>query len=156
MPIPDWTAQGLLPPGVHLATLAEIEMRYCWNAHRRGVWQDGMRFLRELIGRNLSYPIYIGGSFTTDKPDPPDLDVVLDLTLADDYHQFLAAGMFRRERSQIKTDYRVDFCPNLPGNNDFSSYFQYVGEKTATIKGLKATDRKGVLRIQAWANGLSK
>jgi hypothetical protein len=64
--------------------------------------------------------------------------------------------MFRRERSQIKTDYRVDFCPNLPGNNDFSSYFQYVGEKTATIKGLKATDRKGVLRIQAWANGLSK
>lgn len=154
MSIPRLTANGLLPPGTHPATLAEIEARYGWNAHRQVLWKDGMRFLRTLIDRDLSYPLVMAGSFTTDKTLPPDLDMVLDMTGAEEYHQFMAVQMFRRERILIREDYRVDFCVNIPNNNDFCDFFQYVGEKTALQKGLNAKDRRGVLRVQSWADGL--
>ena len=154
MPIPPLAANGLLLPGVHPATLAEIEARYGWNSHRQALWEDGMRFLHALVSRDLSYPLVIAGSFTTDKVDPPDLDIVLDMTDAEEYHQFKAIKMFRRDRVLIRESYRVDFCVNMPNNNDFCDFFQYVGEKTALKKGLNAKDRRGVLRVQSWADGL--
>lgn len=154
MPIPDWTAQGLLPPGQHLATLPEIKSRLCWNPHRDQLWQNGLRWLVELTHRDLRYPLWIGGSFTTDKEVPMDVDIVLDLTWAEAYHQFLGAQLFHRERAAIKERFCVDFCPNLPNNSDFCSFFQYVGEKTALQKGLSAKSPRGVLRVQSWADGL--
>lgn len=40
-------------------------------------------------------------------------------------------------------------CPsiNLPGENDFSDFFQYLGVKTARYKGLDSAYRKGILRL---------
>lgn len=43
--------------------------------------------------------------------------------------------------------YSVDFWINLPGANDFSMFFQYVGAKVSSSKGLSPTYRKGILRV---------
>ena len=42
----------------------------------------------------------------------------------------------------------LTFWVNLPGANDFSDFFQYLGVKTARYKGLDAMHRKGILRIR--------
>ena len=41
----------------------------------------------------------------------------------------------------------VDFWINLPDENDFSDFFQYLGVKTARYKGLDSAYRKGILRL---------
>ena len=156
MPIPALDLHGFLPNGVHLCTIEEVENIFCWNECRLEIWRGGLQFLSELITRNMAYPIYIDGSFITDKKLPGDVDVVLDLTHADDFTQFLCVKMFQSERESIKARYHVDFCPNLPGNNDFSAFFQYIGPKTATIKGLNNKYRKGILRVESWQTGLNK
>ena len=43
--------------------------------------------------------------------------------------------------------YQIDFWVNLPGGEDFTSFFQSVGPKFVH-KGLKPTHMKGILRIR--------
>ena len=156
MPIPALDLHGFLPNGVHICTIEEIENTFCWNEHRSKIWRGGLKFLSKLITRDMDFPIYVDGSFITDKKLPGDVDIVLDLTQADDFKQFLGVKMFQSEREIIKMEYCVDFCPNLPGNNDFSAFFQYIGPKMATIKGLNDKYRKGILRVESWQTGLNK
>lgn len=156
MPIPPLTEHGLLPPGIHLATMQEIVERYCHNDHRRALWADLLVFLVRLRDDDLGdYPLCLGGSFTSDKPMPPDTDLAIDLQAATRFHQFVGCMLFTEHHHDIKASHRVDFYPNLPGNSDFTAYFQYIGEKTALAKGLQATDLRGVLRITTWAHGLN-
>ena len=154
MPIPAWAPLGLLPPGVHLATLADIEAHLCWNPHRAALWEGGLQFLRYLSSQGMVYGIGIGGGFTTTKPLPADVDIILDLTQASDAHQQKGCQWFNERRTEFKTTYSIDFLINLPSNSDFFSFLQYVGPKSAMQTGLKEKDLKGVLRVQSWADGL--
>lgn len=104
-------------------------------------------FLMSELRPRFSDPIYIDGSFVTDKVHPNDIDVVLDLTAADDATKWRGLSFWSAERMRIKSQYNVDFWPNLPGENDFCAFFQYVGVKTAKYKGLGSRERKGILRL---------
>jgi hypothetical protein len=50
-------------------------------------------------------------------------------------------------QDRIMQDYRVHFWINLPGHNDFAAFFQYVGVKTASAKGLNPLHLKGILKL---------
>lgn len=75
------------------------------------------------------------------------MDVVLDMRHAVDDRQFLAFKIMAAERDRFRRVYSVDFWINLPGENDFSDFFQYLGVKTARYKGLDSAYRKGILRL---------
>lgn len=78
---------GLLPPGRYLATLAEVELEFVlssWAAassSRRDIWSEFGQALSQF--RALADPMlltcWLGGSFTTRKTDPDDIDVLLVL-----------------------------------------------------------------------------
>ncbi len=78
MPIPDFMQNGALPPGVHTATLEEVEERFAGpgsSYRRRERMRDLKLVVDQLLDLGVSH-IWIDGSFVTSKPRPQDVDVV--------------------------------------------------------------------------------
>ncbi len=53
----------------------------------------------------------------------------------------------QNHQNRLMSQYSVHFWINLPGRNDFSEFFQYIGLKNAHLKGLNPNDHKGILRL---------
>ena len=53
------------------------------------------------------------------------------------------------EHVRLKRKYDIDFYISfvLEGYNDFTKFFQYVGEKTAHDKKIKAKDKRGIIMV---------
>jgi hypothetical protein len=147
MPIPTLEPSGLLPTGVHECSLADISAQFTWNEHRSGLFDRFVSFLHAELKPQFPYPVYFDGSFVTDKELPDDTDVVLDLAHATDEHKWHALMFMQTHQQRIMDDYRVHFWINFPGTNDFAAFFQYVGVKTASAKGLNPLHLKGILKV---------
>lgn len=147
MPIPTLEPNGLLPTGVHECSLADISAQFTWNDHRSGLFNRFRSFLDAELKPQFPYPIFFDGSFVTDKELPDDTDVVLDLSFATDEHKWHALMFMRTHQQRIMDVYRVHFWINFPGDNDFAAFFQYVGVKTASAKGLNPLHLKGILKV---------
>ena len=105
------------------------------------------RFLRGEIVGVFDHPVYADGSFVTDKISPNDVDVVLELLDAGDAQKWQGFMFMQEHQVRIRHEYGVDFWVNLPGGNNFATFFQYAGHKTAKFKGLDHKHPKGILRI---------
>lgn len=151
--IPLLDTRGLLPVGIHSATIDEINASHlCDSAYRAEIFSSLLKFMRiELLPACVDFYIDIGGSFVTDKPIPTDIDVTLRipiLSIADAAQTMQSLGNIAG-RQWVYNEYRVDFYFTLEGcGNDFSAFFQYVGDKTGAQKQLPSTELKGILRIQ--------
>jgi len=75
--IPDFNEDGNLPPGIHQATLAEIEEKFAYNIKRRSLFDHLLKLISDLkiIGCKI---IYLDGSFATKKILPGDMDICWD------------------------------------------------------------------------------
>jgi hypothetical protein len=68
---------GFLPPGVHQASLDEIDSRFGRLSEIRRVQMESVRWMIELALRAGVQRIVLNGSFTTDTIEPNDVDCVL-------------------------------------------------------------------------------
>jgi hypothetical protein len=75
--IPPFEGSGYLPPGVHPATLAEIEDRFGRQSELRRVQMESVRWMIDLAVRAGVERIILNGSFVTDIIEPNDVDCVL-------------------------------------------------------------------------------
>ena len=75
--IPPFDASGCLPPGVHAATLAEVEDRFGRQSDLRRVQMESVRWMVNLARRAGVQRIVLNGSFVTDIMEPNDVDCVL-------------------------------------------------------------------------------
>ena len=75
--IPPFDESGFLPPGVHPATLAEIEARFGHASELRRVQMESVRWMVDLAVRAGVQRIILNGSFVTDIMEPNDVDCVL-------------------------------------------------------------------------------
>jgi hypothetical protein len=156
MAIPPLDERGLLPPGQHRCRLEDIPPRFCDTSHRKTLWtgfhSDFLPELHEVTrGKADTTEMVLGGSFFSDKPDPGDIEVTL--VFPDDtpgeqcWHQLRA---WKQHHTAWKKNYRIDYYPTLPGNNDFVRFLSYVGPKTAEAKGLREKDVRGILVLETW------
>lgn len=73
-------ATGFLPLGRHQMTVAELEQmfvtdpRVAGSLTRAAIWSDFLVALDLLQGAVLVHAVWVGGSFTTLKSDPSDID----------------------------------------------------------------------------------
>lgn len=63
----------VLPPGIHPATLLEVETRFATNAHRAKLFDGFRQAVTSLEGAGCRQ-VYLNGSFVTEKPYPGDFD----------------------------------------------------------------------------------
>src|SRR6478672_2002982 len=75
--IPSFNDAGFLPPGVHSATLSEIEARFARASELRRVQMESVRWMVDLARRAGVQRIVLNGSFVTDTMEPNDVDCVL-------------------------------------------------------------------------------
>jgi hypothetical protein len=146
--IPPLDPIGLLPPGIHDCTLAEIQRVFCGSARRIKLFGQLNRFIQNELPHIPGATIYVDGSFVRSKPDPDDVDLILDLSLGS---QTQAESNFFKTcaaRERWKSSYHVDvypYHPDLPKN--LVSYFQYVGIKAAAELNIPSQHPKGILRL---------
>jgi hypothetical protein len=76
--LPELTAEGELPPGVHAADWQDFQARFGRSSSRR-VWLSGrLRALLDVAATNGKLRrVFIWGSFVTAKQAPKDLDILL-------------------------------------------------------------------------------
>ena len=75
--IPPFNDEGYLPPGLHRATLDDINARFGRESELRRVQMESLRWLIELARRAGVLRIVVNGSFVTDKLEPNDVDCLL-------------------------------------------------------------------------------
>jgi len=75
MVLPDFDENGVLPKGIHSATLQEVNERYGQSSEAR---KRQSNLLREVVETAANYStikrILLWGSFVTQKAEPNDLD----------------------------------------------------------------------------------
>ena len=67
----------VLPPGVHGATIGEVEARFTISAHRKRIF-SGFRNGVTILHKAGCHKIFLDGSFITEKPIPGDFDACWD------------------------------------------------------------------------------
>ena len=75
--IPPFNEFGYLPPGLHPATLDEIDARFGQLPELRRVQMESVRWMIDLAKRAGIQRIILNGSFVTDIMEPIDVDCVL-------------------------------------------------------------------------------
>jgi len=75
--IPELDEHGNLPPGIHRATLEEIEERFGRSTEVRRAEIHSLRWLVDLARRAGIERLIVNGSFVTDVFEPNDVDCVL-------------------------------------------------------------------------------
>jgi hypothetical protein len=125
--IPDWTPEGLLPVGIHVATPTEVEERFVWNAHRASLLLGLGEALKSLKGAGCTR-LWLDGSFVTTKELPSDWDACWSTT---GVLEVLVEPIFKLEqptdRQAIKSKYLGDLIPagiELGSGLPFVEFFQ--------------------------------
>ncbi len=129
--IPQFTDDGLLPPGVHETDLAELEEKMGWSRKRRELL-EGLGAALGVMAASGVERAYLDGSFVTDKDRPNDVDGCYDLAedvTADDLKRL--APIFPpspSNRAEAKRRFGVDFFPaaatELGSGQPFLRFFQ--------------------------------
>lgn len=75
--IPELNDNGNLPPGIHRASLAEIEGRFGKSTEIRRAQMQSLYWLADLAKRAGVERLIVNGSFVTDVFEPNDVDCVV-------------------------------------------------------------------------------
>lgn len=157
--IPALDARGLLPPGIHdAADWCAFGAAFATNDHRRRLLDNMLCWIeRELQHVAAGLELVVGGSFLTSKLAPGDIDCTVIFGVDELSARGAAFGLLVRDgaKGRIWQTYGVEAYPTLrwPGANDFSAYFQYVGDKSAVLHRCAPTDLRGVIRVASWLPG---
>lgn len=149
MPIPAFDRFGLLPGGIHLCTIKEVEVDLAWNDDRRRLTAQLQEFIAvELTPRFAVVPtVVLDGSYVSKKASPSNINLVLELSNLPDADQWQGQMLFQG-RAELFRSYQIDMLPGLKGlKQDFVDLLQTVRPQTAFEKGLHHGHRKGVLRL---------
>jgi hypothetical protein len=132
---------GILPPGIHWATLEEIGARFACNHHRAWLFEGVKKVALALRHANCSR-MYLDGSFVTEKIHPGDFDgcwdpagvngALLDPVLLD----------FNHGRAAQKLKYRGEMFISSglnEGTETFVDFFQRE-KLTGSVKGIIGVD----------------
>lgn len=155
--IPPLDERGLLPVGIHQASWTELFDHFANDARRISLLSKAKTFaLAELAPQLPMCRLILAGSTFSDKPNPGDIESTIIVSLNGlEPSKFVTAILLQARHDEIKELHEVDFYVSLdaPGANDFSQFFQYVGEKTAAVKHLEPKDKRGIVEVMQWIHG---
>lgn len=139
--IPDFVDIGgpwkVLPPGVHDATLEEVESRYATSERRKRLFfgfREGVMALRKAGCRK----VFLNGSFVTGKANPGDFDVCWDSVGVETAKLNPVFLDFSEGRKKQKEIFQGEFFPDhlsADGTHTFLDFFQ-IDKDTQDAKGI--------------------
>ena len=128
----------VLPPGIHQATLEEVENNYATSRHRRKLF-EGLVEAALLLRKAGCERIYIDGSYVTAKPKPGDYDACWDPSGVERKLLHPVFSKFANGRAAQKKAFGGEFFPSttMEGGSKraFLSFFQ-VDRHSGKPKGI--------------------
>ena len=132
----------VLPTGIHVATLSEVEARFATNPGRRLQFRGLVAALKNLCESGCVRAC-LDGSYVTAKPQPGDFDACWDPTGVNPTLLDPILLIFDDSRSAQKAKYGGEFFPStIPADaagTIFIEFFQ-VDRFTGAPKGIVAID----------------
>jgi hypothetical protein len=105
----------VLPPGIHDATLLEIEARFATTPHRRALFDGFGRVISALEIAGCA-AVYLDGSFVSGKPHPDDFDGCWELAGVDPARLDPVLLRFENKREAQKLKFQGEmFIAEFPG-----------------------------------------
>ena len=133
--IPPFDHRGYLPPGIHSATLDEIDARFGQESELRRIEMESLRWLAALAGRAGVLRVVINGSFVTDAYEPNDVDCV----------QLLAADFPRDAAAEAEL---VNGLPFLDISLVHQEGWDEMVEKVFSMD--RRRNVKGMIEVERW------
>ena len=127
--IPAFDADGLLPPGVHPATLAEIRDRFGGSSEIRRAQVESIGWMTDLAVRAGIARIVLNGSFVTNIIEPNDVDCVL----------LIGPGTSKDQAAEDELLQGLPFLDiSLVGQKDFDYFVDrfFAADRMLRIKGM--------------------
>lgn len=149
--IPAFTELGLLPEGIYTATWREVEMRLGFNAQRMALIASAQAFVSEQL-YDLDGNLYLGGSLTTSKENPNDLDLGINLIVSDKAKKMKAIAL-HSTKQELKKRYNIDFNVSSQLGENYSHFFQKLKPIDVQNLGLSPTFRRGIVEVTPWKLG---
>jgi hypothetical protein len=147
MPIPQLNANGLLPVGIHDATLDEIRQRFGsfqGSDRRMRLFANFEQLVMQLRKSSRFSAIIVDGSFVTAKPVPEDIDVIVVLQRGRDWTADPGPSDYALvSRSALRRRFGFDAFLAAEGGADYERYVEFFGRLRET-----SSIRKGMLRIE--------
>ena len=139
--IPEFGADGNLPPGVHNATWPEIVSRFGATPQRRILLGGLLRALQALRAAGCRRA-YIDGSFVTSKMVPADYDGCYDTTGVDFEHLHPVLQEFSDQRAAQKAEFRGELFPaSWQADRHGRPFFEFFQrDRDGNAKGIVVLD----------------
>jgi hypothetical protein len=126
--IPDFTEEGLLPEGIHRASLVEFEARFAIfdkSDRRLRLFKQLEKLLAEAKRSTIVTRILVAGSYVTNTSEPNDFDCILVLDpsiIGREIEPYKYNLVSRRAARRI---YRGDVVPVFAGSSAFEAYLAF-------------------------------
>jgi len=146
-------AEGVLPEGVHLCTIEEVDETFGGFQRtdcRIRLTQKLRSLVEEAKRSGIVAALVIDGSYVTRKNEPGDIDVIV--VLRSDFDQTPPLRPFEydmQSKRRLKEKYRFDFKIAVDGSiqyNDGVEFFSQI--RQADTDQTTTRTRKGLLRIE--------
>lgn len=162
--IPDFDSNGNLPPGLIPISIKELK-KHCvfdfgGSSTRNEIFNGYIKYCREIIVLEVAIKQWLGGSFTTNKINPNDIDFVthIDGNKADELDED-GQQMFinLHDRKKIKSKYLCDvFDPILVYPEEQPDLFKFTVDQVNFWLKYLGQDRnknfKGIIDIDLEKN----
>lgn len=146
MAIPELDARGLLPAGVHDASMAEVVERFgrFQRTDRRVVLQAKLEeFVTEARATGLVASLILDGSFATGKPEPGDIDLIVVLHEGVDVSADFRPDQYNVVSARrVKARYPFDVFHAVEGSETLRSTVEFFAQVVG-VPGLS----KGMVRV---------
>ncbi len=143
MPIPELLAEGLLPPGIHECTLAELKKHFgsFQTSNRRPeLFARLEEYVEEAKFSGLLQALIVDGSFVTVEASPNDVDMIAVLQTDHDFSIDLRPFQANAISNwHVRRKHGFDLLVAREGSAEYIEYttfFQQVRSKPALSKGI--------------------
>ena len=144
MPIPPLNSDGLLPPGVHETTIAEIQDRFGvfrGNEQRPRLFVHLMELVANMRRSSPFEALLVDGSFVTAKFTPNDMDIIAVLRPGHDFERDLPMSEYSLvSRAMLSRRFRFDVIVAERASAVYETYvefFRRVRESPELRKGIR-------------------
>lgn len=147
MAIPLLDEHGFLPVGVHDCTLDELKGRFGsfqLSDRRPQLFARLEAFLSEARASRLVASVVVDGSFVTAKPEPNDIDLIVELVATHDFAADLSPAEYNVvSKQRVQRRFGFDMLLAREGSVEcdrWTEFFQQVR--------LEPARQKGILRVR--------
>jgi uncharacterized protein DUF6932 len=109
--LPEFDIDGDLPPGIHQATLDELELRlgrFVVSDRRLNLFGLFKQLMAMARSSGIVDRLVVGGSFVTAKPEPNDIDIVVILSMDVEFEALTASQYTVTDRGALRRVLKTD------------------------------------------------